>query len=234
MANKRKQADSGIHEESRENRCGFCGRSFMRRWNLHRHVQTRHPDGGGNTFVVYVPVRIGSQARFPLLIGQGPAATGPSASPQLAVPYSTLSAPALLSDAAATPLTTPPGASSTSVVANTPEANPTITEADLEFATPPGRRAHPGVRRDQAMPQYSIRLSGDQPRAASWLTRRAKEHLEARVRALTTAWGFGPRHAGTCVLVPADWAAMEPLAVMEDFVVAGCPGASATRMVRLP
>lgn len=86
----------------------------------------------------------------------------------------------------------------------------------------------------EKMPEYDIKLSKedpDQQRAIMWMTGRGKQHFDQHFGSILAQWGVAPTHKGTCISLPADWAALDPIALMEIFKYSKCPLADTERAV---
>ncbi|KAE8446144.1 hypothetical protein EG329_012517 [Mollisiaceae sp. DMI_Dod_QoI] len=83
------------------------------------------------------------------------------------------------------------------------------------------------------LPEYEAKRSRRWPRqqrAIEWLTQAGKDHFDHYMAGLLSSWGLKPSHKGSCLLCPADWAALSPLRVASLFEVGKCPvAATSTR-----
>jgi hypothetical protein len=86
-------------------------------------------------------------------------------------------------------------------------------------------------------PVYQVKRSKKwslQQIAIEWITRRGKAHFNRYLAILLGQWGVKETHKGTCVLLPADWAALDPLRLASMFDADNCPRAWADVVVCLP
>ena len=76
------------------------------------------------------------------------------------------------------------------------------------------------ARLKTAVPTYLVKRSKKTPgqqRGIGWLTNAGKAHFEGTLETLLAQWGVKPSHHGTCVLLPEDWKAMDPIDLMTVF-----------------
>ena len=76
------------------------------------------------------------------------------------------------------------------------------------------------ARLKAAVLTYPVKRSKKTPgqqRGIDWLTTSGKAHFESTLETLLAQWGVKPRHHGTCVLLPEDWKAMDPIDLMTVF-----------------
>lgn len=89
------------------------------------------------------------------------------------------------------------------------------------------------------MPLYETKRSNDpkrtrlnpQQRAIIWMTSDGKEHFDQRLTSILADWGVSPVHKGACLSLPAAWAAIDPMKLMEMFDYPKCPLKGADRPV---
>lgn len=77
------------------------------------------------------------------------------------------------------------------------------------------------------LPAYEVKQSKKRPgqqRGLEWLTLKAKITFDNQYRNLLAEWGVAPEHNGTCVLVPQDWIAAEPMKMFASFTNSNYPG----------
>ncbi|KAL8840125.1 MAG: hypothetical protein Q9170_001473 [Blastenia crenularia] len=89
------------------------------------------------------------------------------------------------------------------------------------------------ARRLCSVPKYPVKTTKDeepQIKAQEWLISKARRAFEETYTALLAGWGVQREHRGTCVLVPGDWQALEPLVLMDLFSAEKCPVFNATRL----
>lgn len=206
----------------REYRCGerlantgrICGKTFKRRWNLKRHIRLIHQsEGNGATGFVY-------------LTADSFIAASPRAGPGRCTRPAPV--PAMNDNDDEGGL-------------ERPEADPSPRQ-DTESAG--GSQQHQGYHdrsrgQDRSVytrpiPVYSIKRSPAHPRqqkAISWITEAAKDALDSRVSELMGSWGLKASHAGTCLLMPSNWASTPPSSLMELFTHERCPKIDDPHMV---
>ncbi|KFY57250.1 hypothetical protein V496_06486 [Pseudogymnoascus sp. VKM F-4515 (FW-2607)] len=76
------------------------------------------------------------------------------------------------------------------------------------------------------MPTYEVRGSKKklgQQKAIEWLTAYAKAQFSDYFSEILCQWGVKDTHKGSCILVPADWAALDPIKMAEQFEFKNCP-----------
>ena len=76
------------------------------------------------------------------------------------------------------------------------------------------------ARLKTAVPTYLVKRSKKTPgqqRGLDWLTNAGKAHFDGTLETLLAQWGVKPSHQGTCVLLPEDWKAMDPIDLMTVF-----------------
>jgi hypothetical protein len=59
-------------------------------------------------------------------------------------------------------------------------------------------------------------------------------HFDRHFTTLLAQWGVKETHQGTCLLLPADWAALDPLRLASMFSAENCPFAWADGVVCQP
>ncbi|KAE9373247.1 hypothetical protein N431DRAFT_557405 [Stipitochalara longipes BDJ] len=77
-----------------------------------------------------------------------------------------------------------------------------------------------------AHPVYQVKRSKKWPlqqRAIDWLTQAARLHFDQHFATILAQWGVKESHTGTCILLPADWAALDPLRLASLFTAENCP-----------
>jgi hypothetical protein len=225
-----------------------CGKECSRRWNLDRHIKEHHK---ALKFINYVPSVNGLQ-RLPsdsegegeldedadedeeldldldvgdTNSGDAPQPIGPQSQP-------TASAPGR-SPSQQLPTTQPsdlPPSAGELAQENTTSTSTSTSNADL---TPPwlqrkNRRCRDlcGSADKEDLPTYQVKRSkktGAQQLAIQWLTQVAKNHFDKYLAAALAQWGVKPSHTGTCVLLPADWAALDPSTIADLFSTQSCP-----------
>jgi hypothetical protein len=100
----------------------------------------------------------------------------------------------------------------------------------------PLKRKYLGSSRDN-LPIYDVkrsRTNNTQQCGIDWMTTAGKDTFKSHLESILAQWGVKPAHANSntpCVLVPADWAAADPVAVMEMFNFQSCPGRHDERLV---
>ena len=70
------------------------------------------------------------------------------------------------------------------------------------------------------VPMYPVKRSKKthgQQRAIDWLTAAGKAYFDSTHAMFLAQWGVKAGHRGTCVLLPEDWKAMDPVDLMETF-----------------
>jgi hypothetical protein len=85
------------------------------------------------------------------------------------------------------------------------------------------------------LPVYQVKRSRKWPyqqRAIAWLTYAAKTHFDCHFATILAQWGVREKHTSTCVLLPADWSALDPIRLATLFNPENCPRAWAEGMVR--
>jgi hypothetical protein len=86
----------------------------------------------------------------------------------------------------------------------------------------------------EAHPIYQVKRSKKWPlqqRAIEWIRQAGKAHFDRHFATLLAQWGVKETHKGTCVLLPADWAALDPLKLASIFNAEHCPRAWADGVV---
>jgi hypothetical protein len=86
----------------------------------------------------------------------------------------------------------------------------------------------------ETLPDYRVKRSKKWPlqqRAVEWMTQAAKQHFDRHFSTILAQWGVKESHKGTCVLLPADWAALDPLRLAGLFNAENCPRAWADGVV---
>ena len=84
------------------------------------------------------------------------------------------------------------------------------------------------------VPQYEIKRSKriyKQQLGIEWLLWKAKEAFEVQFASILARWGVAATHYGSCVLLPADWLAVEPIKLLELFDLDNSPPATSIRAV---
>ncbi len=77
-----------------------------------------------------------------------------------------------------------------------------------------------GADRKADVPTYRVKRSKKTPgqqRGLDWLSASGKAHFDDTLEVLLAQWGVKARHRGTCVLLPEDWKALEPVELMANF-----------------
>ena len=88
------------------------------------------------------------------------------------------------------------------------------------------RKWQGALRPIDLVPIYEVKRSKKDPSqqlAVEWLTKQAKCAFDEHLARKLAPWGVAPAHKGTCVLIPADWAPLDPMKLMEMFTFANCP-----------
>ena len=73
------------------------------------------------------------------------------------------------------------------------------------------------ARSKPAVPTYIVKMSKKthgQQRALDWLYASGRAHLNSVHETFLAQWGVKAKHWGTCVLLPEDWKAMDPVDLM--------------------
>ncbi|KAI1847622.1 hypothetical protein JX266_006474 [Neoarthrinium moseri] len=87
----------------------------------------------------------------------------------------------------------------------------------------------------EAAPRYEVkrsRVARQQQCAISWLTEVGVLRFQQHLRALLCSWGVDDLDYGdSCILVPADWAPLEPREVIKLFSLERCPERQAHRPI---
>jgi hypothetical protein len=86
-------------------------------------------------------------------------------------------------------------------------------------------------------PVYQVKRSKKWPlqqRAIDWLTQAGKLHFDSHFATILAQWGVKETHTGTCILLPADWAALDPLRLAGLLTSQNCPLAWADKVVQRP
>lgn len=97
------------------------------------------------------------------------------------------------------------------------------------------RKRLAGSLAKETLPVYGTKRSKKWPlqqRAIGWMTQAGKAHFDHHLAMLLGQWGVSQEHRGTCVLLPAAWAALDPLRLVTMFSAETCPLAFDDRMVR--
>ena len=71
-----------------------------------------------------------------------------------------------------------------------------------------------------SMPVYEVKQSkknSGQQQAIEWLGKAARSCFKEHYINILARWGVKDTHQGACILCPADWGSLEPLAIMELF-----------------
>lgn len=193
----------------REYRCGervantgrICGKTFERRWNLKRHIRLVHQSDGRGA------------TGFVYLTADSFTTASPAAGPKPTAPLDS---------------------SSCEEDGRSLRAAPDPTR-DAEAAGYHDRsRGQDRSTYTRPIPVYSIKRSPVHPRqqkAISWLTETAKDAHDNRMSELMGSWGLRPSHAGTCLLIPSNWASIPPTSLMERFSHDKCPKVDDPHMV---
>ncbi len=85
-------------------------------------------------------------------------------------------------------------------------------------STATGRVIDADLRAD--VPVYLVKRSKKilgQQRGLGWLSVEGKAHFESTLERLLAQWGVKAKHRGTCVLIPEDWKALDPIDLMAIF-----------------
>ena len=76
------------------------------------------------------------------------------------------------------------------------------------------------ARLKTAVPTYLVKRSKktpEQQRGLEWLSASGKAHFDDNHEMLLAQWGVKAGHRGTCVLLPEDWKALDPIDLMTTF-----------------
>ena len=79
------------------------------------------------------------------------------------------------------------------------------------------------ARLKTAVPTYLVKQSkktkktSGQQRGLEWLSASGKAHFDDNHEMLLAQWGVKAEHRGTCVLLPEDWKALDPIDLMTTF-----------------
>ncbi|OCT49602.1 hypothetical protein CLCR_06755 [Cladophialophora carrionii] len=98
------------------------------------------------------------------------------------------------------------------------------TEDDAVATRPPGSCR----RLDVASPPATgtrcrRRKSTTELKGVPWLTAEARKLFHNHLKDRLAGWGVDVKHGGTCVLVPREWANVEPVEAMNSFSLGSCP-----------
>jgi hypothetical protein len=105
---------------------------------------------------------------------------------------------------------------------------------DCDVAPSVRKRSWDGAALRQRVPEYDTKRSKlvpDQQRAIMWMTGQGKQHFDQHFGAILAQWGVALTHRGTCISLPADWAALSPTTLMGIFDYSKCPLANTERAV---
>ncbi|KAK7977441.1 hypothetical protein PG988_004931 [Apiospora saccharicola] len=84
----------------------------------------------------------------------------------------------------------------------------------------------------ERFPTYDVRTSRKYPlqqKALPWLTHSAYEQFHEYWERILNSWGAKAGHRSTCILVPADWIALDPAELVPKFSQRTCPKARMNR-----
>jgi len=87
------------------------------------------------------------------------------------------------------------------------------------------KRLHESLEKEE-LPVYQVKRSRrwpNQQRAVGWITQHGKAHFDMYYANLLGQWGVKPAHQSTCILLPADWAALDPVRLAALFDISKCP-----------
>ena len=82
------------------------------------------------------------------------------------------------------------------------------------------------------VPMYPVKRSKKYPnqqRGLGWLSGPGKEHFDSTHASILAQWGVKADHWGTCVLLPEDWKALDPVDLMAMFQDYDPPGNKSSR-----
>lgn len=88
------------------------------------------------------------------------------------------------------------------------------------------------ARLKAAVPTYLVKRSKktpEQQRGLAWLSASGKAHFNDNHGMLLAQWGVKAGHRGTCVLLPEDWKAMDPIDLMTTFENYNPPSGGSSR-----
>ncbi|KAL9033638.1 MAG: hypothetical protein Q9180_005841, partial [Flavoplaca navasiana] len=90
------------------------------------------------------------------------------------------------------------------------------------------------ARNRPPVPEYEVKVSrtslGPEVRYAKWLLSEGKTAFDSVKAAVYGAWGVGPDHDGSCILVTEGWKRLDPAILAETFTIENYPNKEATRM----
>ncbi|KAH8791671.1 hypothetical protein BGZ57DRAFT_922836 [Hyaloscypha finlandica] len=119
-------------------------------------------------------------------------------------------------------------------VLNSEDATEQTTDG-VRLARPPWQQRKDKIRKrlcesfeKEDHPVYQVKRSKkwhNQQRAIAWITYAAKSHFDHHFSSILAQWGVKPTHTGTCLLLPADWAALDPIRLAALFSPENCPHA---------
>ncbi|KAK8134938.1 hypothetical protein PG984_006950 [Apiospora sp. TS-2023a] len=232
-----------------------CDQQFTRAWNLQRHIQKQHARearvGNAPPSVAALPTSAphkNSPPALPVSVNVGqfhaqfPAQSSPPRSPI---------APNLLYDVLSPADADPPpgGPDIRNLVGRTRSGEEATHPTELPVVCQDVRHSSDGDNGDDArrgrhtpwrgrsrvlerFPSYDVRTSRKYPlqeKAISWLTHSAYEHFHEYWERILNSWGVRAGHLSTCVLVPADWVALDPAELVPKFNQRTCPRARMDR-----
>ena len=76
------------------------------------------------------------------------------------------------------------------------------------------------------VPEYEVKRSKKTPsqqRVIQWMTASGKQHFNSYLSSTLANWGITPAHKATCVSLPASWAALDSMSLIEIFEQSNCP-----------
>lgn len=112
----------------------------------------------------------------------------------------------------------------------TPNEDPGYTNRKRKRSPVRGRVIDAG--RKTAVPIYLVKRSkktSGQQRGLDWLTAAGKARFDDTMERLLAQWGVKTDHRGTCVLLPEDWKALDPVELMAIFDDHQLPSGGASR-----
>jgi hypothetical protein len=131
----------------------------------------------------------------------------------------------------------PPQISNTAHVENTPSPNARIgnvlnagyiiQRTQAQQTRDRNRKRLVDSLEQESLPSYSVKRSKTkgilQHRALDWRTHAGKLAFDRHYASLLSEWGLRGTHEGTCLWLPADWAALDPVSLVEMFIAENCP-----------
>lgn len=88
------------------------------------------------------------------------------------------------------------------------------------------------ARLTTAVPTYLVKRSEktpEQQRGLEWLSASGKAHFDDNHEMLLAQWGVKTGHRGTCVLLPENWKALDPIDLMTTFQNYKTPSGGSSR-----